>query len=222
MSGSHWQLPDSARTSSNFNYPITGLSSYPITGSSLTFSCWRLGGSVHSSRSDLSYSAWQDAVVAPVAKDVRIGIDSRFGDGGTPVLSVALGRGNGRCDPLVAQGKQRLVVRMTLRLDVEVHVVDAGRQRSQPLDLSVHVRVAFHRQPLIRCTGLGNQRVHAADDSADGATRPRVLEHPFAKLERQIANRHEIIVCLRGEPDHVIELQVLESVREDELSPVAD
>ena len=98
----------------------------------------------------------------------------------------------------------------------------SGHQRAQPLDLPVgHGRI-FHRQPLIGGAGFRNQRVHAADDAADLALGPRVLQHQLAHLQRQIANRHKVFVRLGGEADHVVELQVLDAVGEDQLGAIQD
>ena len=49
-----------------------------------------------------------------------------------------------------------------------------------------------------------------------------VLQHPLAELQREIANRHEVVVCFRGEADHVVELQVLEAARENQVGAVED
>ena len=50
----------------------------------------------------------------------------------------------------------------------------------------------------------------------------RVLQHPLAQLQRQVANRHQVLVGLGREADHVVELQVLDAVREDQLGAVED
>ena len=47
-------------------------------------------------------------------------------------------------------------------------------------------------------------------------------EHPIAHRQRQIANRHQVIVCFGGEADHVVQLQVLDAAGEDELGAVED
>ena len=62
-----------------------------------------------------------------VAEDVEVGVDAGFGDRRAPVAAVALGRLDRRRDAPVAERQQRLVVRVPLRLDVEVDVVDVGR-----------------------------------------------------------------------------------------------
>ncbi len=49
-----------------------------------------------------------------------------------------------------------------------------------------------------------------------------MLQHSFADLQRQIANRHQVFVRLGWEADHVIELQVLDAAREDEFGAVQD
>ena len=61
---------------------------------------------------------------AAVAEDVEVGVDAGFRDRRAPVLPVALGGLDGRRHAPVAERQQRLVVRMPLRLDVEVDVVD--------------------------------------------------------------------------------------------------
>ena len=117
----------------------------------------------------------------------------------------------------VAERQQRLVERVPLRLDVEVDVVDVGRERAQALDLAVDRRVVLHRQPLIGGAGLGHERVDAADDAADVPAALGVPHHDVAHLQRLIADRHEVVVGLGGDADHVIELQVLHPRREDHL-----
>ena len=52
--------------------------------------------------------------------------------------------------------------------------------------------------------------------------RARVLHHPVAHLQRQIANRHQVFVGLGREADHVVELQVLDAAREDQIGAIED
>ena len=54
------------------------------------------------------------------------------------------------------------------------------------------------------------------------SARSGVLHHAIANLQGEIANRHEIIVCLRGEADHVIELQVFDAARKNQIGAVED
>jgi hypothetical protein len=49
-----------------------------------------------------------------------------------------------------------------------------------------------------------------------------VLQHQLAHLQRQIANRNEVFVSLGREADHVVQLQVLDAAREDQLGAVED
>ena len=99
-----------------------------------------------------------------------VGVDAGFRDRCAPVLTVALGGFDGRSHSPVAERQQGLVVRMPLRLDVEVHVVDAGHQRPKPLALSIDGGGVGHRQPLIGGARLRNERVHAAPDATDAAS----------------------------------------------------
>ena len=50
----------------------------------------------------------------------------------------------------------------------------------------------------------------------------RVLQHDVAHLQRQIANRHQVLVGLGRQADHVVQLQVLDAAREDQLGAVED
>ena len=109
---------------------------------------------------------------------------------------------------------------MPLRLDVEVHVVDVGRQRTQPFDLAIDDVRILHRDPLIGRPRLRDQRVHAADDPTDLALGLRVFHHALANLQRQIANRDQVLVRLGGEADHVVELQVLDAVGKNQIGAI--
>src|SRR5260221_12153781 len=76
-------------------------------------------------------------VAAAGTVDEEIGVHTGFRYGCAPVLAVSLGHLDRGGDPAIAERPQRLIVRMPLGLDVEAHVVDAGHQAPQPLDLSV-------------------------------------------------------------------------------------
>ena len=120
------------------------------TGRNFAFSFWRFGGSVHSSRRPLSNSGaeerrlhaavddvpGQHGVLRAVAEDVEVGVDARLRDGGAPLPPLRSAASIAGGDAPIAEREQRLVVRMPLRLDVEVHVVEARQQRAQPLALA--------------------------------------------------------------------------------------
>ena len=49
-----------------------------------------------------------------------------------------------------------------------------------------------------------------------------MFEHAVAHLEGEVADAFEIFVGLGGESDHVIELQVLDAAREDQVGAIQD
>src|SRR5262245_10132900 len=159
----------------------------------------------------------QHFVRRTIAEHEEVGIDARFGDGRPPVSAVALSRFDGVGHAPVPERQQRLIERMPFRLDVEVDVVDAAHERAHPLDLAVDGSIVFHRQPLVRRSGFRHERVHTADDAPKLTAAALVAQHDVAKLQRKVANRDEIVVSLRRQPNHEVELQVVETAGEDHL-----
>jgi hypothetical protein len=100
-------------------------------------------------------SQGRTAVAAAVAEDVEVRVEPCFRDGGAPLPAVPLGGFNRRRDAAVAEREQRLVVRVPLRLDVEVHVVETGEQLAQPFALRVRDGGIFHRSHWYAVPGLG-------------------------------------------------------------------
>ena len=205
-----------------------GSGGYVKTGRNFLFSAERFGGSVHSSFRPLSNSARKNddfmppsmmsqgstASPRPVAEDVEIGIDAGFGDRGAPVAAVALGRFDRRRHAAIAQRQQRLVVRMPLRLDVEVDVVEIGDQGAQPLALAVRDRGIFHRQPLVRgarAWGSAGSRWRRSGRRAPSGGRGAIMTSRNCAVRSRMLV--QVVVCLRRQPDHVVELQVVHAVR---------
>src|SRR6266545_1563121 len=143
-----------------------------------------------------------------IAEHEEVRVDAALGHRGAPVSAVPLRHLDCRGDAPVAEREQRLVERMPLRLDVDVDVVDAGHQAPHPPDLALDRPIVFHRQPLVRGARLRHERVDAADDTADVAAGALVSQHDLAKLQRHVTDRHEVLVRLRRQPDHEVQLQV--------------
>src|SRR5207248_677935 len=49
-----------------------------------------------------------------------------------------------------------------------------------------------------------------------------MFQHAVADLKGQVAHRHEVVIGLRWEADHVVELQVFDSAGEDQLRSIED
>ena len=104
---------------------------------------------------------------------------------------------------------------MAFRLEGKVHVVEAGHERSQPLEFSLDALRIVHREPLVRGPRLRNERIDAGADPTDAAAPACVPQHRLADLRRQIPDRHDVVFVLGRQADHVVQLQVLDAGGED-------
>ena len=90
--------------------------------------------------------------------------------------------------------------------------------RSRSIFLAVTLG-SLHRQPLIGGRRLGNEGVHAADDATDLAAGRAyfTIRSRSCNVRSRIA--HQVVVSFRREADHVIQLQVFDAGRKDQLRP---